>query len=186
MEVKFPIIEGYYGGNQAWFDKKLWAAGGCGVIAGANLYFFFKEDYRPTKEAYMQEAVALYHWLKPLHLFNPLNTEDTYGFISVSLWRDRLLRFFRIRGLDVSTRVHRFIRNSALELSIKALDRGELPVIMVMGIPKSSKYVNHFMVITGYEGEDLLVSSWGRKIRIPFTELRGGANFFHLAIFKRN
>lgn len=184
MELAFPKINKSYGGDQAWFDKKLWAAGGCGVIAGANAYFFFKGELSPQKKTYMEEATALYYWLKPVHFFNPLNSQDTYGFISVSLWRDRLLRFFRIRGLEVEARTYRFIRSSALGLVKEALDRGQLPIIMVLGLPGSNPYVNHFMTVTGYEGDSLIVSSWGRKITIPFKELKEPGNFFHLAILE--
>ena len=77
------------------------------------------------------------------------SSHDTYGLISAGLFRDRTLRFFRIRGLQLQARIHRFIKKRALGLIKEGLDRGELPLIMVQGIPKTNAYVNHFMVVTG-------------------------------------
>lgn len=185
MELHFPIVSGAYGGNQAWFEKELWAAGGCGVIAAANLYYYFKGELVVDRADYMELATALYYWLRPLHFFNPSYSHDTYGLISAGLFRDRTLRFFRIRGLQLQARIHRFIKKRALGLIKEGLDRGELPLIMVQGIPKTNAYVNHFMVVTGYEGDSLYLSSWGRKLLVPFSELSQGGNFFNLLLFRR-
>lgn len=185
MELKnFPLVQGSYGGNQAWFKKSLWAAGGCGVIASANIYYYFLEKKNVDKKEYLELATALYYWLKPLHFFNPHSKEDTYGMISPGLWAQRTVRFCRIRGIFLETKVFRFIRKRALLEAKKALLKGELPAIMVLGPPASTPYVNHFMVITGFSGDKLIFSTWGRKVEIDFSELAAPGIFFHLIIFK--
>lgn len=185
MEVNFPRVGGAYGGKQAWFDNKTWAAGGCGVIAAANVYYYFRGEKEVDKDLYMDLAQALYYWLRPIHFFNPIYKEDTYGLISSRLWRDRSLRFFRIRGLELEAKTHRYIKAGAFSLIKRALNQGQLPVIMVLGLPGTTRYNNHFMVVTGYEGENLIVSSWGRRIVIPFAKLSQGGNFFKLVLFKK-
>lgn len=185
MELKnFPDVQGSYGGNQSWFKKSLWAAGGCGVIASANIYFYFLQEKRVKKEDYMALATALYYWLKPIHFFNPNSKEDTYGMISPGLWAQRSLRFFRLRGLFLETKIFRFVRKKALAEAKSALLRGEIPAIMVLGPPGSTPYVNHFMVITGFSADKLFFSTWGRKVEIDFKDLAAPGIFFHLIVFK--
>lgn len=186
MERAFPRIEGSYGGNQSWFPRSLWAAGSCGVIAAANVYYYYYQGtLEPDRAEYMALSTALYHWLKPVNAFNPFYHEDTLGILSVSLWCQRALRFFRIRGLALEAQIFRFIRQKALVEAKKALLRGELPVLFVLGTPGSTPYTNHIMVLTGFEKERLIVSTWGEKRTIPFSELARAGNFFHLVVFKR-
>ncbi|NLY36215.1 MAG: hypothetical protein GX046_03145 [Tissierellia bacterium] len=185
MELKnFPDVQGSYGGNQSWFEKSLWAAGGCGVIASSNIYYYFKKENKIRKEDYMALARALYYWLKPLHFFNPQIKEDTYGIISPGLWTQRSLRFFRLRGLFLEAKVFRFIRKRALVEAKRALLKGQLPAIMVLGPPGSTPYVNHFMVITGFSGDRLIFSTWGKRMELEFDELAAPGIFFHLIVFK--
>lgn len=185
MEVKFPTIEGSYGGNQAWFSKSLWAAGGCGVIASANLYSYFSDRQNMSKDEYMQVATALYYWLSPLHFYNPSTTENTYGMISFTHWYRRTLEFLDLRGVHLQGRRKLFMRKRALVEIRKALHRGELPVLAVLGVPGVSPYGNHYMVVSGIKGDVLIFSTWGQRREVKFSELCLPGIFFHLAAFKR-
>lgn len=185
MEYHFLTIEGSYGGNQAWFTKSLWAAGGCGVIAAANVFYYFKGPKEVSKDDYMEVARALYYWLSPLHFYNPSSEENTYGMVSFTHWYRRCLEFFDLRGVHLEARRVLFMRKRALVEIRKALYRGELPVLAVLGVPGVSPYGNHYMVVTGIEGDNILFSTWGQRRVVNFSELCRPGIFFHLATFKR-
>ena len=185
MEINFPTIEGSYGGNQSWFTKSLWAAGGCGVIATANLYYYFSEQFSPGRNEYMEVATALYYWLSPFHFYNPSIEENTYGMISFTHWYRRTLEFLDLRGVHLSARRVLFMRKRALVEIKKALYRGEVPVLAVLGVPGVTPYGNHFMVVTGIKDQTIIFSTWGQRREVPFKELCLPGIFFHLAAFKR-
>lgn len=185
-----------YGGNQEWWKKRTMSAYGCGVIAATDvlLYLDLHKAYCQSGEfqdrekgngiletdEYQKCADAIRRKYFPIipGLGIPgwlLGIEMNWYFIKN---RIPLKTFFGVRGRSMPNR-------------IKAMLAHDIPVILAIGpnfpIPskkhklafyekreegyeKTSGAAAHFVVITGFEGEWLRISSWGKEYYINFYE----------------
>lgn len=181
----FPIIDQrYFGGDQAWIPDKRQSAGSCGVIAAANLVEYYRGHHQLTKAAYMTAVRSLYHWLAPIHWYNPFAAENTYGLPFFKRYIRRVAgylnaigirrqpEFFRGRGLGAA---QHFIRRS--------IAAGDPVILLVIGHRKLKRYNNHYVTITGYSENDFGVyfSTWGAEESVPLRLLYERATIFRMA-----
>lgn len=173
----------FYGGNQSIHPSPLVQKYGCGYIAAADVCYYLNHigHILPYEEyaAYL-EQVRKYFRIFPVFGMN--------GFM-VSASLNRLFRKYHM-----PYRSHWKIlppgKKSRQEIE-GMLSQG-IPVILLVGqnfpnffgkekislyrettsgaIVKSTSFHKHFLVATGICGEDLLVSSWGRKYRLRWQD----------------
>lgn len=185
---KFPLIDNtYFGGNQAWMKEKRHAAGGCGVIAAANLVHYYRGYRSLSKESYMVAVDSLYHWLSPLHMYNPFSPENTFGLPFFKQYMNRLSRFLQVFGID---RKPEFLSSNsypaAEEFIRRCISEGDPVILLIIGHRKIKRYNNHYMTITGFEeaGFVLYLSTWGVEETVPLRDLYYGATIFRLGRLK--
>ena len=187
---KFPVIDNtYFGGNQAWMKQKKHAAGGCGVIAAANLVEYYRGNNQVSRDAYMVAVESLYHWLSPIHLYNPFARENTYGLPFFKQYVLRLARYLKIIGVERTPEFLNYHGYQAAEDFIRRSIQQTDPVIMlIIGHRRLRRYNNHYMTITGYDevGFTVYFSSWGVEESLPLREIYHGATIFRLARLKQS
>lgn len=184
----FPRIDNtYFGGNQVWMKEKKHAAGGCGVIAAANLVEYYRGHKQVSRSAYMVAVESLYHWLSPIHLYNPFARENTFGLPFFKQYVLRLSRYLKIIGLERRPEFLQYHSYQAAEAFIRQAMIDQDPVILlIIGHRKLKRYNNHYMTITGFDEENFVVhfSTWGVEENLPLTDIYQGATIFKLARLK--
>jgi hypothetical protein len=174
IEQRIPRIDdNEYGGNQAWFSRQIEQGDGCGVIAATNLFYYYRypEGSAPSKEEYLQTARELYKHLKPLHLWNPFSSVNSYGLPFFTRTLDRIRRFLFLRSIIREVDIFRG-RKRTMELFIRrSLREGDPVLFLTIGHPKRSPYNNHYVLITGIEGDKLIVSTWGQRRELSLKRL---------------
>lgn len=185
---QFPRIDNtYFGGNQVWMKEKKHAAGGCGVIAAANLVEYYRGHGEVSKDRYMVAVESLYHWLAPLHLYNPFAEENTYGLPFFRQYVQRLNRYLLSIGIS---RQPEFLKKpgyrAAEDFVRRSIDESDPVILLVIGHRKLKRYNNHYMTITGYDETDFVihVSTWGVEETMPLREIYQQATIFRLARLK--
>ena len=185
-----------YGGSQEWWRRKIMAGYGCGVIAATDILFYLDlhKEYCKGKdfqeediksgivdiETYQRCAEAMRKKYFPVipSLGIPgwlLGMEINRYFIKN---RIPLKATFGVRSRNIPNR-------------IKAMLEHDIPVILAIGpnfpLPvrkhklafyekieegyeKIAEAAAHFVVITGFEGQWLRISSWGREYYVNFYE----------------
>lgn len=174
IELKMPRVGGTnYGGNQAWFENSLHAAGSCGVVAAANLNFYLRKK-DPSLEEFMLVSRSLYHALAPLHFYNPFAEENTWGLPFFKRYMQRLRAWFRATGLDLQSQTYRGAKRGMRNFFWEQIQAERAPILLVLGAPKSLKaYDRHYLLITGIDLKRgmLIASSWGQRVQLPLEEL---------------
>lgn len=187
--VNFPIIDStYFGGNQAWMSQKKHAAGGCGVIAAANLTAYYRGQTELSRDSYMVVVESLYHWLSPVHLFNPFAPENTYGLPFFRRFARRLARYFESIGLHRQPEIlSQPGYEAAREFIRRSLQAADPVIILIIGHRRLKRYNNHYMTITGFDdaAQTVFFSTWGVEESLPLRQLYHGATIFRLARFKQ-
>lgn len=189
MKIKnFPLIDNtYFGGNQAWMREKRHAAGGCGVIAAANLVHYYRGIETVSKDTYMVAVDSLYHWLSPLHLFNPFAPENTLGLPFFKQYMHRLAQYLEIFDIDREPELFRANSYLAAEEFIRrSISQADPVIVLLIGHRRLKLYNNHYMTITGFEEDGFLLqlSTWGAEEKLPLKELYFGATIFRLGRLK--
>lgn len=178
----FPIIDGSYGGNQAWFTHPREQGDGCGVVAAANLYFYYKDRKQVTKHHFLSVAEDFYKELRPLHFYNPFSKVNSYGLPFFSLTMKRIGK-----KLQRPVQIYRGKNEVLAKAFIKKNILRAQPVILLIIMNKNiGHFSNHYVTITSFrEDEEFILgfSSWGTYYERPLRVLLEGSLFFRLGAF---
>ena len=178
----FPIVQTSYGGNQAWFSAPRMRGDGCGVIAGTNLFFYYKKREKVSKGEYMQRAHLVYESLSPLHFFNPFSKVNSYGLPFFKRTMERVGRMIGkepviLKGKNLY-RAKTFIRKNILQ--------GHPVVLLIIFNRNIGPLSNHYVTITSFrdEGEFRVgFSTWGRYEERNLAELLEGSFIVRMGAF---
>lgn len=180
----YPRIDNtYFGGNQAWMKEKKHSAGGCGVIAAANLVHYYQGHSQLTRDRYMVAVDSLYHWLSPVHLYNPFADENTYGLPFFGQYLRRLAKYLATLGIEKRVEIlYRPGYQAAEDFVRRAIADGDPAIVLIIGHRKLKRYNNHYITITGYSEPDFVVSfsTWGVEESLPLRQLYHQATIFRL------
>lgn len=188
IEKRIPLVEGrFYGGNQAWFPRTTERGDGCGVMAAANLYYYYRfpQGSSPSVPEYMQTARQLYTALRPLHLWNPASPVNSWGLPFFRRTLRRMQEYFFRKGVIGRFVIHKGSKASAAGFIRESLGKGHPPILLLMGDPRKSPYNNHYLLVTGIDEEDtLIVSTWGQRQELPLGQLLSDAIIARLGRFQ--
>lgn len=174
----------YFGGNQAWCDKKYMQKSGCGVVGCANFILYQRmntndfscnvEKYHISKKNYLQFVEHLRKYYLPV--IPGIGMSGIQMSIGINLY------FFKNRMKMIARWgcIHWKIWDK-----IQSMLKQDMPVIMSIGpnfpntfgrhklnlyVKNADKYeycenVNaHYVTVTAIQDEWVEISSWGRKL----------------------
>ena len=202
--ILFPKIKSLsgavsYGGNQAWYESKAAAAGGCGAVSAANVLaslaasdpevsrklhispgeggVYSEQAYRSFMESIYRVVGSGFFFIKP---FGVGIARYTQKVLSYALHRGLCLRdHICVTTFASYNRPVRFIYQGLKDNGAVALLASWNSYMVTFAYPKgvaNAKIKNHFITITGIKKErngdyTLTISTWGKKGTISYREI---------------
>ena len=188
LKREFPRVtdgtNSYYGGDQAWSDKKYVRGYGCGVAACANVLLHTVERKGPetTKADYIRFARHLRHFYLPVipkfgmnGLFMSLGL-NLYFLCKrmpfYSLWGCRFKNIDKITGEMLEKDIPVVIAAGPNWPNLWGKHAVNLYTLTDGKYTVSTGTRAHYMTVTAMDDEYYTVSSWGRKYYINKNEFR--------------
>lgn len=185
-----------YGGSQEWWKRKMMSGYGCGVVAATDilLYLDLHKEYCKGREFQEEEKGSVFLDVEVYQKCAETMCKKYFPIIpclGIPGWllAIEINRYF-IKN-RISLRATFGVRSRNMANRIKAMLAHDIPVILAIGpnfpLPvrkhkvsfyekieegyeKIAEAAAHFVVITGFEGQWLRISSWGREYYINFYE----------------
>lgn len=184
----FPLVDNlHFGGDQSWFQDAKKKAGGCGVVAAANVVLYYLGRFSPNKSTFLQAMNSLYYVLNPLHFFNPFIKENTLGLPFFNRVIHRTAIYLRSIGVDKAYKtMSKTSFDQMKHFIMEAIDSKDPVILFILFHKKLKYYNNHYMTITGYQdtpGFLLEISTWGSKVHLTLEEIYDGSLFLNLGTF---
>lgn len=185
-----------YGGSQEWWKRKIMSGYGCGVIAATDLllYLDLHKEYCKGKE-FQEEEMG--NGFLDVEVYQKCAETMCKKYFPIIPWLGmpgwllgiEINRYF-IRN-RISLKATFGVRSRNMPNRIKAMLAHDIPVILAIGpnfpLPmkkhkvafyekieegyeKIAEVAAHFVVITGFEGQWMRISSWGKEYYINFYE----------------
>lgn len=182
----------YYGGNQAWFDKKNLINRGCGIVAAANITAYMSKEFDVKENLYSYETFSKSNFIKHMYDINEYIRPTIIGVPTLKVFSKGIEDFAKSRGIQIKANWESDkIEKEDFAEYIKSGLNSNLPVAYLQYYnSKKMKYNWHWMTITKYYknikngSTSIVVSTWGEKRVLNFDALWSGNLAFRVLYFE--
>lgn len=180
-ELDFIDINGYYGGDQHWYDDKFMRLAGCSAVCASEACAYLAGRFPHLRGLYPHDPAALTRedFVRFMTAMFGYVTPGFMGMRSIRRFKRCFLEYAKAAGVDVRMSLLEGDKDAsdARNFVIKGIDKGYCVLFLLLTHrdPGMDEYTWHWFTLTGYELEEdrmtVNFATWGKKHTLDFDRL---------------
>lgn len=180
-ELEYININGYYGGDQHWYDDRFMRMAGCSAVCASEACAYLAGHFSHLSKLYPYDpkAITKEDFIRFMTAMFGYVTPGFMGMRSIKRFKRCFLEYANAAGVDVRMSLLAGDADcaAAKEFACRGLDEDYCVLFLLLTHkdPELDEYTWHWFTLTGYEreGDQMTVdfATWGKKQTFDFDRL---------------